>query len=138
MSPIIYTPHDCNTPEGLHRAGTLWQCDICDATWSAYSPNIGGGWRKIDEPRQDQCLVEARQRINVRPTTPTVTSDLVQLALDTYWKHSELGRDDGGAYAPCVECGTGSYDFHTIMEHAREKALEAVQNALRGETHGTE
>ena len=68
------------------------------------------------------------------PTTPTITPDMVQLALETYWNHVDLRRDAEGEYTECAECGTGSYDFHTIMEHAREKAVEAVQDAMRGET----
>lgn len=135
MSPIIYTPHACNTPEGFHRAGTLWQCDICDATWSAYSRNIGGGWRKIDEPRKDQGLAEARRRLNTHPATPTVTPDMVELVLNEYEEHGDIGRL-GNAWW-CARCPDPIPQGLTPAGHARSMAAAALQDALTkaGDTH---
>lgn len=126
MSPIIYTPHRCEIPEGVYRAGTLWQCDICDATWSAYS--YGGGWRKIDEPRQDQCLAEARQRLNTHPAAPMVTPDMVELVLNEYKEHANIGRLDNAWW--CARCPDPIPQGLTPAGHARSMAAAALQDAL--------
>ena len=138
MSPIIYTPHQCETPGGDMPAGTLYQCPECDRVWERYTDvfedDTNLHWWVEEDPRRGAALQKAcSQRTQSEATS---APDMVELVLDTYWNHAELGRDDGGAYAPCIECGTGSYGFHTIMEHAREKAVEALQDALRGETRG--
>ena len=136
MSPIIYTPHNCKPPEGFQRAGTLWQCDICDATWSAYSPYIGGGWRKIDEPRKDQCLAESIERLNTHPTTPTVTPDMVELVLNEYKEHANIGRLDNAWW--CARCPDPIPQGLTPAGHARSMAAAALQDALTkaGDTRG--
>lgn len=76
---------------------------------------------------------------NPAPETdaPTVTDRMVQLVLDTYTDHisTDTVTDVLGA---CESCWAGIYGPHTIQAHAREKAAEALQDALRGETHGTE
>ena len=134
MSPIIYTPHDCEPPEGFQQPGTLWQCDICETIWEADSPYIEGDWGKIDEPRRDQCLAEARQRQNAHPTTPTVTPDMVLLALNTYAEHEDFVIRDGREF--CAKCDapltTGPL---VLVAHASRMAAAVLQDALRGETH---
>lgn len=137
MSPIIYTPHACDLPEDAQRGGILWQCDICDSIWSADPPRLGGGWRKIDEPRRDQNLAEAKRRQIAQPATPRITPDMVELVLDTYSEHTELARDVFSGYTGCAVCGTGSYGPHTVRAHAREMAANVLQDALdkAGDTH---
>ena len=71
------------------------------------------------------------------PTSPTVTPGMVQLVLDTYTDHMSVTPNDGvEPLGWCGECETGIYGPHTIQAHAREKAVEALQDALRGETRG--
>lgn len=138
MSPIIYTPHDCEKPEGNLPAGTLYQCPECDRVWEADRiPSVskrGGAcvWYLVEDPRHDAALRAASTRAArpVTPATPTINPDMVQLALDTYWNHAALARDESGMYTECAECGTSSYGVHAIKEHAMEKAVEAVQDAL--------
>lgn len=137
MSPIIYTPHNCERAEGNLPAGTLYQCPECDRVWERgtdiFEDDTNLHWWVEEDPRRGAALQKAcSQRTQ---SAPTVTPDMVELAMDTYWNHVDLRRDAEGEYTECAECGTGSYDFHTIMEHALEKAVEAVQDALRGETH---
>lgn len=142
MSPIIYTPHHCEKPGHDLPVGTLYQCPECDLIWELEADTVRDGkrlkWWAIEGPRRDIALGATRARAvqPATPTTPTVTPEMVQLALDMYWNHVDLRRDAEGEYTECAECGIGSYGFHTIMEHACEKAATALQDALRGETHG--
>ena len=135
MSPIIYTPHACDLPEDAQRGGILWQCDICDSIWSAYPPRLGGGWRKIDEPRRDQNLAEAKRRQIAQPATPTITPDMVELVLNEYKEHENIGRV-GNAWW-CARCPDPIPQGLTPAGHARSMAAAALQDALdkAGDTH---
>lgn len=132
MSPIIYTPHDCETPEGDLRDGTLWQCDVCETIWEA-DRRLIGEWKKIAQPRRGRIVADALKRPEhtSEPTTPTITPDMVQLVLDTYTDHisTDTVTDVLGA---CESCGAGIYGPHTIQAHAREMATNALQDALGG------
>lgn len=145
MSPIIYTPHDCEKPEGNLPAGTLYQCPECDRVWEADRiPSVskrGGAcvWYPVEDPRHDAALRAASTRAArpVTPATPTITPAMVQLVLDTYTDHMSVTPNDGvEPLGWCGECETGIYGPHTIQAHAREKAANVLQNALRGETRG--
>ena len=142
MSPIIYTPHDCEKPEGNLPAGTLYQCPECDLIWELSTDTVRDGkrlkWWAIDGPRRDIALGAARARAvqPATPTAPTVTPDMVQLVLDTYAEHMAVVTSDGNeVLGTCGECGAGIFGPHTIQAHAREMAANALQDALRGETH---
>ena len=144
MSPIIYTPHKCETPAPQdvacpHPRGTLWQCETCYAIHEAEDARRGK-WVQVADPKRVRRVEEARQRASSRdgnPTTPTVTPRMVQLVLDTYTDHMAVVPNDGAKPLEwCGECETGLYGPHTIQAHAREKAAEVLQDALRGETRG--
>ncbi|MBK4119702.1 hypothetical protein [Kocuria rhizophila] len=155
MSPIIYTRHCCDPakdPEVLamsdeYLEGATWQCPECDAYWEAEAgQRYAAGtrvrdltWTCTGRPREQAHVREVEAALEGAATAtasaPTVTPRMVQIVLDTYSEHSELGQDDAGDYAECAQCGTGSYGPHTIQAHAREKAAEALQAALAaGET----
>lgn len=141
MSPIIYTPHDCEKPEGNLPAGTLYQCPECDRVWERYTDvfedDTNLHWWVEEDPRRGAALQKAcSQRTQSEATSAPA---MVQLAVDTYAEHADFARDKFGVYtgrSECAECGTGPYGIRTIKEHAREKAVEALQDALRGETRG--
>ena len=133
MSPIIYTPHDCEKPEGNLPAGTLYQCPECDRVWErgtdVFEDDTNLHWWGEEDPRRGVALQKAcSQRTQ---SAPTITPDIVQLAVDTYTDHmTTLPSDDNDALGTCGECETGIYGPHTIQAHAREKAVEALQDAL--------
>lgn len=56
MSPIIYTPHDCEKPEGNLPAGTLYQCPECDRVWErgtdAFEDDTNLHWWVEEDPRR--------------------------------------------------------------------------------------
>lgn len=143
MSPIIYTPHKCETPAPQdvacpHPVGTLWQCETCYAIHEAEDARTGL-WVQVSDPKRVHRVEEARRWAAPRdglPTAPTVTPDMVQLVLDTYAEHMSVTPNDGAEpLGWCGECETGIYGPHTIQAHAREKAAEALQGALAaGET----
>lgn len=92
MSPIIYTPHDCEKPEGNLPAGTLYQCPKCDRVWErgtdVFEDDTNLHWWVEEDPRRGVAMQKAcSQRTQ---STPTVTPDMVQLVLDTYADHAEL------------------------------------------------
>lgn len=138
MSPIIYTPHDCEPPPGEDlRNGTLWQCDVCEAVWEAARPRVVE-WNKIAQPRREKIVADPLKRpaLTSETTIPTVTTDMVQLALDAYTDHSspvQVGHL--GTTLVCRKCETSMLGHRAALRHAREKAAEALQDALRGETH---
>ena len=140
MSPIIYTPHDCEKPEGNLPAGTLYQCPECDRVWErgtdVFEDDTNLHWWVEEDPRRGAILREACAQNNP-PATPTVTPAMVQLVVDTYTSHARLTYFDDGTQTECRGCLDGpKYDRHTIQAHAREKAAEVLQDALRGETRG--
>ena len=65
MSPIIYTPHDCEKPKGDLPKGTLWQCDICDKVWeleyirSRDTHTRTRAWSLVKDPRRTNALLDA-------------------------------------------------------------------------------
>lgn len=65
MSPIIYTPHDCEKPEGGLPGGALWQCPDCDKVWeleyiaSRYTSVRARGWSLVKDPRRTNALLDA-------------------------------------------------------------------------------
>lgn len=136
MSPTIYTPHDCEKPGGNLPDGSLYQCPECDRVWeletvrtrdSSIRANV---WTVLEDPRRAAILRDACAQNNP-PATPTVAPAMVQLVLDTYTDHmTTLPSDDNDALGTCGECETGIYGPHTIQAHAREKAVEALQDAL--------
>lgn len=130
MSPIIYTPHDCDTPTlGDFPYGTIWQCETCQALWGATSA-AKSEWVKIEDPHREHRIEDAFRRART-PSTPTVTPRMVQLVIDTYTDHTTVIPGDGAEpLGWCGECETGIYGPHTIQAHAREKAVEALQEAL--------
>lgn len=135
MSPIIYTPHYCETPEEDLRSGTLWQCEVCETIWEARRPRIGD-WVKIAVPRRERIVTDALNRpaLTSETTTPTVTPDMVHLVLDTYAEHEDFVTRDGREF--CAECDapltTGPL---VLVAHASRMAAAVLQDALRGETH---
>lgn len=133
MSPIIYTPHDCEKPEGNLPAGTLYQCPECDRVWErgtdVFEDDTNLHWWVEEDPRRGAALQKAcSQRTQSEATSDP---DMVQLVLDTYTDHmTTLPSDDNEVLGTCGECETGIYGPHTIQAHAREKAVEALQDAL--------
>lgn len=152
MSPIIYTPHRCTPAEDpdvvamsdKDLEGATWRCPDCDAYWE---PKIGMAfngvvrdfsWTCTGRPREQAHLreVEAALEGAATPSVPTVTDRMVQLVLDTYTDHTSVTPNDGAEpLGWCGECETGIYGPHTSQAHAREMAANALQDALRGETH---
>lgn len=65
MSPIIYTPHQCEKPS-VELPGTLWQCSECGLIWELDSDTTETGkrlkWWAIERPRRDIALGAARAR----------------------------------------------------------------------------
>ena len=148
MSPIIYTRHRCAPAEDPEVAaigrdeaeGVMWQCPECDAYWETEVKKAINGqvlsfaWVCMGRPREQAHVREVEAALEgaaARPA-PTVTDRMVQLVLDTYSDHIDVTPNRGGA-APlgwCVECGARIYGPYTIQAHAREKAAEALQDAL--------
>ena len=135
MSPIIYTPHDCEKPGNCAPRGTLWQCSECGLIWELDADTMATGerlkWWAIEGPRRDIALGAARARA-VQPeisTTPTVTPHMVQLVLDTYAEHEGFVIQDGRVF--CAECDAPlTNGTPSLVSHARGKAAEALQDAL--------
>lgn len=137
MSPIIYTPHDCEKPVHDRLAGTLYQCPECDRVWEADSiPSVSkrGGecvWSLVEDQRHDAALRAASTRAArlVTPATPTITPAMVLLALDTYAEHEDFVTRDGREF--CAECDapltTGPL---VLVAHASQMAATALQDAL--------
>ena len=71
MSPIIYTPHDCEKPEGNLPAGTLYQCPECDRVWErgidVFEDDTNLHWWVEEDPRRGVALQKACSH---RPTPP--------------------------------------------------------------------
>lgn len=65
MSPIIYIPHNCETPKDELPKGTLWQCDACDKVWeldhvgSRNSPIYTKAWALVKDPRRTNAVIDA-------------------------------------------------------------------------------
>ncbi|WP_431695566.1 hypothetical protein [Kocuria rhizophila] len=131
MSPIIYTPHDCDRPHvATVGQAVLWQCETCGKVWGSDS----AGWSLAVDPGKDAALRSAYARFTQpeAPAAPMVTDRMVQLVLDTYTDHMAVVPNVVGAepLGTCAECETGIYGQHTIQAHAREKAIAALQEAL--------
>lgn len=63
------------------------------------------------------------------PSSPTVTPHMVQLVLDTYAEHEDFVTRDGREF--CAECDAPlTNGTPSLVSHAREKAAEALQDAL--------
>ena len=82
MSPIIYTPHDCEKPEGNLPAGTLYQCPECDRVWErgtdVFEDDTNLHWWVEEDPRRGVALQKAcSQRTQ---SAPTITPDMVERA----------------------------------------------------------
>lgn len=142
MSPIIYTPHDCEKPGNCAPRGTLWQCSECGLIWELDADTMATGerlkWCAIEGPRRDIALGAARARAvqPETPTTPTVTSDMVKLAIETYEDHMSVFPTDGsgpnGILGHCGECDA-PIGPHTSKTHALEAAAAAVQAKINGD-----
>lgn len=92
-------------------------------------------WKCTARPREQAHLREVEAALDgattAQATTPTVTDRMVQLVLDTYSDHMCVTPNDGAEpLGWCGECETGIYGPHTIQAHAREKAADALQDAL--------
>lgn len=133
MSPIIYTPHKCETPGGDMPAGTLYQCPECDRVWeletvrtrdSSIRANV---WTVLEDPRRAAILRDACAQNNP-PATPTVTPDMVELVLNEYEEHADIGRL-GNAWW-CARCPDPIPRGLTPAGHARSMAAAALQDAL--------
>lgn len=67
-------------------------------------------------------------------TTPTVTPDMVLLALNTYAEHEDFVTRDGREF--CAKCDAPLTTGPLILvAHASRMAAAVLQDALRGETH---
>lgn len=138
MSPIIYTPHDCEKPEGNLPAGTLYQCPECDRVWErgidVFEDDTNLHWWVEEDPRRGVALQKAcSQRTQ---SAPTITPDMVQLAVDTYTDHT--GTTTHGEITYCAACDEPLWGVIEFRLHALSMAYAALQDAMRGETHGTE
>lgn len=138
MSPIIYTPHDCEKPEGNLPAGTLYQCPECDRVWErgtdVFEDDTNLHWWVEEDPRRGVALQKAcSQRTQ---SAPTVTPDMVQLVLDEYKEHANIGRLDNAWW--CARCPDPIPQGLTPAGHARSMAAAALQDALdkAGDTRG--
>lgn len=60
---IVYEPpsHRCEGAPELQRAGVVWQCGECDATWVRHD-GLFPGWRR--ETRSERYRREFYQRFN--------------------------------------------------------------------------
>ena len=130
MSPIIYTPHDCEKPEGNLPAGTLYQCPECDRVWErgtdVFEDDTNLHWWVEEDPRRGVALQKAcSQRTQ---SAPTITPDMVQLVLDEYEEHGDIGRL-GNAWW-CARCPDPIPQGLTPAGHARSMAAAALQDAL--------
>ena len=142
MSPIIYTPHDCEKPGYDLPAGTLYQCPDCDLVWELEADTVRDGkrlkWWAIEGPRRDIALGAARARAvqPATPTPPTVTPDMVELVLNEYKEHANIGRLDNAWW--CARCPDPIPRGLTPAGHARSMAAAALQDALdkAGDTRG--
>ena len=136
MSPIIYTPHDCDLPH-VATVGqeVLWQCETCGKVWGSDS----AGWSLAVDPGKAAAQGSAYARFTQpeAPAAPMVTDRMVQLVLDTYSDHMvTVPSDDDDVLGVCGECAAGIFGPHTIQAHAREMAANVLQDALRGENRG--
>lgn len=137
MSPIIYTPHDCKKPEGNLPAGTLYQCPECDRVWErgtdVFEDDTNLHWWVEEDPRRGAALQKAcSQRTQ---SAPTITPDMVQLALDTYAEHKDFVT--WGGLECCAKCAAPLPAGTLVrMDHARRMAATALRDALRGEDRG--
>ena len=138
MSPIIYTPHDCEKPEGNLPAGTLYQCPECDRVWErgtdVFEDDTNLHWWVEEDPRRGVALQKAcSQRTQ---SAPTVTPDMVELVLNEYKEHANIGRLDNAWW--CARCADPIPRGLTPAGHARSMAAAALQDALdkAGDTRG--
>ena len=145
MSPIIYTPHDCEIPntQGIVAAAgneALWVCPECDNVWELRDNFVTKAWCLVRAPRREAIVAANYKPVTAPAPTqdaPTITPHMAQLAVDTYEDHMCVFPNDGAApLGWCGECDAEIREPYTIQAHAREKAAEALQGALRGETHG--
>lgn len=128
MSPIIYIPHACEASAlGDLPYGTIWQCETCQALWVATS-SAKIEWAKIEDPRREHSIEDASRRAPALPAAPTVTPDMVQLVLDEYEEHGDIGRL-GNAWW-CTRCADPIPQGLTPAGHARSMAAAALQDAL--------
>lgn len=130
MSPIIYTPHDCEKPEGNLPAGTLYQCPECDRVWErgtdVFEDDTNLHWWVEEDPRRGVALQKAcSQRTQ---SAPTITPDMVELVLNEYEEHADIGRL-GNAWW-CARCPDPIPRGLTPAGHARSMAAAALQDAL--------
>ena len=134
MSPIIYTPHDCEKPGYDLPAGTLYQCPECDLVWELSTDTVRDGkrlkWWAIDGPRRDFALGAARARAvqPEPPATPRVTPDIVQLVVDTYEKHNDTVTRGKKHY--CKECDEHLEGSLAVWRHARTRGTWALEDAI--------
>lgn len=141
MSPIIYTPHQCETPAPPPTPrpdliGTLWQCETCQAIHEAVDETLGH-WYKIADPRRKHRIEDASRRVPAEPA-PTITPAMVALAIDTHDAHASVIPTDesgpNGVLGHCEECGfpVGPY---TSKTHALEAAAAALTAELADQEH---
>lgn len=135
MSPIIYTPHQCENPKDDLPEGTLWQCDACDKVWeldkvrSRDSPVTANFWEVTDDPRRSEVLRDAcSPTTKPKKSTSTVTPDMVELVLNEYEEHAKIGRLDNAWW--CTRCPNPIPRGITPAGHARSMAAAALQDAL--------
>ena len=134
MSPIIYTPHDCEKPADA-PLGTLYQCPECDRVWEQDADVFETGtrlqWWTIEDPRRDAALRAACAR-TAQPepsTTPRVTPGIVQLVLDTYAEHEDYVIRGGTWF--CSQCDAPVHPYELSPEaHARNMAAAVLEAAL--------
>lgn len=152
MSPIIYTPHRCAPSEAPDLAslsndeveGVIWQCPECQAYWEADVAKAITGevlsfmWVCVGSPREQARRREIKAALNgtASTPTPTVTPDMVKLAIDTYEDHMSVFPTDGsgpnGILGHCGECDA-PIGPHTSKTHALEAAAAAVQAKINGD-----
>lgn len=130
MSPIIYTPHDCEKPEGNLPAGTLYQCPECDRVWErgtdVFEDDTNLHWWVEEDPRRGVALQKAcSQRTQ---SAPTITPDMVEIVLNEYKEHANIGRLDNAWW--CARCPDPIPQGLTPAGHARSMAAAALQDAL--------
>lgn len=128
MSPIIYTPHECEASVLADLPyGTIWQCETCQALWAATS-SAKIEWVKIEDPRREHSIEDASHRAPAQPTTPTVTPDMLQLAVDTYTAHQRTLHQGKKTY--CAACGKSLKGAPPFGLHALSMAHAALQDVL--------